>query len=150
MQLKLEAKKLYRAYTLVEVLVAFIIVGVGAAALLAGLLWITTSTRMARETMRASQIMEEKLDTLRLCSWRQLNSNGYIQTNFTAPFAPSNSATWITYTGNITIANAPFTEMYSSRMRQVTVSLKWPSGARIRSSQMTTLVAEYGMQTYIY
>jgi len=40
--------------------------------------------QMSRENLRATQIMLEKVETLRVCNWDQLITPGYLPTNFTA------------------------------------------------------------------
>jgi len=142
-------------FTLLEAIASFAIFGVSFGALLAGLSWNVSSIKFARETVRATQIMEEKLDTMRLYSWDQITTPGFITNQFYAPFSPA-SALWgsnapgITYTGSITIATAPLTESYQTNIMQVTIDLYWPSSPAVRHTQMNTFVSKYGLQGYIY
>jgi hypothetical protein len=128
-------------------------------ALLAGLSGGFVTAEYARETVRATQILAEKLDTIRLYSWDQVTAPGYITNTFYTRFYPTNGLAggdgWsdpgFAYTGTVTIANAPFAEPYASNdLKMVTVSLTWPSGRRIRQAQMSSLVARYGVQSFIY
>lgn len=128
-------------------------------ALLAGLSGGFSTAEYARETVRATQLLSEKLDTIRLYSWDEITTSGYITNAFYSAFYPTNgvvggsgsSNPGFTYTGTVTIANAPFTEPYSSNnLRLITVALTWPSGKMIRQAQMSSLVARYGMQSFIY
>jgi hypothetical protein len=62
----------------------------------------------------------------------------------------SNGAGGLTYTGNLIVDAPPLTESYSNGLKQVTVALQWTSGGRLHQTQMSTFVAQYGMQGYIY
>jgi type II secretory pathway pseudopilin PulG len=141
-------------FTLVEALASFAIFGVCFGGLLAGLTWNISNIKFARETVRATQIMEEKLDTIRLYSWDQIMTPGFITNAFQAPFSPA-SALWssnsgVTYTGTIAIATAPLTESYATNIMQIKVDLYWPSSPAVRHAQMSTFVSKYGLQGYIY
>jgi len=133
--------------------------GICFVALLGGLATGFSTTQFARESVRATQIMSEKLDTIRLYSWDQINTPGYITNSFYTPFYPTNqvvnglglSNPGITFTGALSIASAPYTEPYSSNnLRLVTVALTWPSGKMIRRAQMSSLIGRYGMQSFVY
>jgi len=142
-------------FSLLEGVVGFGIFGICFGALLAGLTLNVSTIKYARETVRATQIMEEKLDTIRLYTWDKINTPGYISNQFYAPFFPTNSfnttqSSGVIYTGLITIATAPVTETYQTNLVQVTIDLYWPSTPQLRHAQMITLVGKYGLQTYIY
>ena len=144
-----------RAFTLVDILVAMGLIGITLVGMLSGLGLVTSSVQWGREQARATQLMEEKLDTLRLYSWDQLNTPGFINTNFVATYSTlsngtSNGAGGLTYTGNLIINAPPLTESYSNVLKQVTVALQWTSGGRLHQTQMSTFVAQYGMQGFIY
>jgi hypothetical protein len=104
-----------------------------------------STIRVNQESVRADQILVEKLETLRLYTWSNVTTPGYIQTNFTTSFYTGNG---VTYTGTIQIAAAPMSNLYSNNMRQVTVTLNWTSGRVPRTRTMSTLVARNGIQTY--
>lgn len=108
--------------------------------------------QMARENVRATQIMVERTETLRLYSWDQLNTTNFIQTSFTEWYDPTstNGGAGPTYTGTVTIAAAPMSTAYSDEMKQVTVSLNWSTSGINRSRSFTTFVARNGLQNYIY
>lgn len=142
------------AYTLVEVIMGSVVILIMGIGLLGGMTSGNSFTQLARQDLRATQIMLEKMEEVRLYSWSQINSNGYVPTNFTATYYPpglSSNAGGITYTGQISIvplviSGAP----YSNTMRQVTASLKWKCGNVVRSRSMSTYVASNGLQNYIY
>ena len=144
-----------RGFSLVEAVVGMALLGLVCMALFSGLCNSTFSVHMTRENLRATQVMAEKLDTIRLYSWKQLTNDTYIREGFTAPLQPpdplspprTNSAL---YHGSIYIEPAPITEVYGKDMRLVTVELKWKTGHLERTRSMSTLVSRYGTYKYIY
>ena len=135
-----------------EMVIAMAIVGVSAIALLSGISSGMLTMRMARENVRATQIMVERTETLRLYSWDQLTTTNFIQTSFTESYDSmnTNGGTGPTYSGTVTIAPVPMTTAYSGEMKQVTVSLNWTTGGINRNRSFTTFVARNGLQNYIY
>lgn len=123
---------------------------------------------VARENLRANQILVEKMDTLRLYSWDQVNSNGFIPPTFTANFFPSVitnlvqtndvlqtnlvsfTNTGIKYYGTVLVADAPVANAYATNMKLITVSLKWTNSNIPRTRELSTLISQNGMQNYVY
>jgi type II secretory pathway pseudopilin PulG len=145
----------HHGFTVSEVVFSFAIFGLVFAALLAGLTWNVSTVKSARETVRATQIMEDKLDTIRLYSWEQITTPGFITNQFYVPFSPTNALAGtegpgVTYTGLITIAISPLTESYQTNILRITVDLYWPSSTQVRHTQMSTFVSKYGLQGYVY
>ncbi len=138
-------------FSVVEVMVA-----VGVAAVFFTGIYTTLAlsfdlVRITRENLRATQILQQKTETIRLYNWTQVSSNSFIPTNFVDVFCPlSNSTPGVSYTGTVTVADAGLTEAYSNDMKMVTVLLKWKSGNVIRQRQTQTLVSRYGLQNYVY
>jgi hypothetical protein len=135
-----------------EVLVGVMVCGIVFVGLYSGLSSGFSFIQLARENLRGTQIMEEKMETLRLYRWDQINQSGFIPTNFVDTFYPlgTNSGAGLSYTGQVTITSAPTGEYYNDDLRSVTVSLSWMSGKVVRQRQMTTLVSKYGLQPYVY
>jgi hypothetical protein len=102
-----------------------------------------------QENERATQIMTEKLDTIRLYNWTQMTNTGFVPTTFTARIDPLQTNSRIAFTGSIAVATAPISEGYKSNLLQVTVRLDWSAGNRPMSRSMVTYVAKYGLQSYI-
>ena len=141
------------AFSLIEALVGMGVVGVLFVTLYSGLTSGLSNVRMARENVRATQIMAEKLDALRLFSWDKIVKLDGATTEFNTPYdagASSNASPGFTYAGTVTVKPAPVSDAYKDKMRQVTVSLSWASGKLQRQRSMTTLIAKDGMQNYIY
>ena len=142
------------AFTLVEVMVGVTVMGIMMASLYAGFAFGFQQIRRARENVRATQVLQERMEVVRLVNWTDLNSSGYIPTKFIEPFYADNPtnppANSFYYTGAVQVTSAPLTETYSNDLRMVKIVLTWPSGKLIRTRQMTTFVAQFGLQRYIY
>ena len=140
------------AFSLVEVSVAMSVIGTAVVALFSGFTSGFFTMEMARENLRATQIMLEKTETLRLYNWDQVNDPGFITTSFVAPYDPNatNLTTGIIYNGTVTISPSPVPTTYSGDMRMVTVALNWKTGKLNRNRSFTTYIARNGLQNYIY
>src|SRR5437660_512803 len=115
------------AFTIMEAVIAMVVVGVLAIGLYGGMTWATFSVRLARENLRATQILVEKAEVLRTFSWDQITSAGFVPTNFTAPYfsdGTTNLASGLIYTGTVAISQIPSGgPNYSNDMRVVTLNL---------------------------
>lgn len=132
-------------------MVAVVIAGVMFLVVYAGFSSGFALLQLSRENLRATQILQEKTETIRLYNWTQINTAGFVPTNFVDTFYPGTNATsGITYTGEVLIARAPISESYSNLLRQVTIKVEWLSGNTIRHREMSTFVSEHGLQNYIY
>jgi len=140
------------AFSLIEALVAVAIVGLVFVSLYAGISSGFAVARVTRENLRATQILQEKMETIRLYTWEQLTTPNFVPTNFYEGFYASGTNNGgLTYTGRVVIANAPLTtEAYSNNMKQVAITVTWRSGDVLRTREMTTLSAKHGLQNYIY
>jgi uncharacterized protein (TIGR02598 family) len=142
------------AFTLIEVMVGVGVMGIMIVSLYAGFAFGFQQIRRARENVRATQVLQERMEVIRLVNWNDLNSAGYIPTTFTEPFYADNPtnppANSFYYTGTVQVTSAPLTETYSNNLRMVKIELTWPSGNLIRTRQMTTFVAQSGIQRYVY
>ena len=146
-------------FSLLDAIFAMAVSGLMFLALYAGLGFGFRIIRMARENTRATQIMLEKMETIRLYTWTQINSNGFIPTNrFAVPYyAVGNTNNSLMYTGRISIANVAIsdgsggTASYSGDMKKVTIQLDWcPMGSTNRTRSMSTYITRNGMQSYVY
>ena len=142
------------AFTLIEVMVAVAIIGVEFVSLYLGMTQGFAIIQLARENLRATQILQEKMETIRLYSWDQITTSGFIPTNFTAAFYPAGSQTnqGAVYQGTVTITNAPVgaSSGYGNDLKLVLVQVNWNSGRVQRQREMRTLVSQYGLHNYIY
>jgi hypothetical protein len=140
------------AFSTIEALVSVLICGLVFVSLYSGLSTGFAFIQLARENLRGTQIMQQKMETVRLYAWDQVNTPGFIPTNFVEAFYPVGTQTTsgLTYTGMVTVADAGLTEAYAADLKQVTVNLSWVSGHVLRQRQMTTFVAKNGLQQYVY
>ena len=147
-------KRRIEAFTLIEVLVGVALSSVVFIALYLGFSGGFGVIQLSRENLRATQILQDKMETIRLYNWDQITSNGFIPATFTAPFYATNTDSTagggLIYYGTMSITNAPVTESYSNDLRMSIVQIVWTNGAVPRRREMRTLVSRYGMQNYVY
>ena len=142
-------------FTLAEALIASAVVGVSFIGLVGGLVQGDDIIQGSQQNMRATEIMEQQMETLRLYTWDQLTNNSYIPTTNSYSFYPNsmtnqNQGVGITYYETLAITSSGLTEAYGNDLRQVIVSVTWNSTSGQHQRKMTTLVSHYGMQNYIY
>jgi type II secretory pathway pseudopilin PulG len=140
------------AFSLFEATMAMAVVGICSLALFSGFTSGFFNIQLARENLRATQIMLEKTETLRLYNWDQVNTPGFIPTNFVAKYDPNapNGSQGLTYTGTLIIGPAPLTTSYNADVRLVSVTLAWRTGGVNRNREFNTYIARNGLQNYIY
>jgi len=140
------------AFTLVEMLVAMAIIGVVVVGLYGGITSGIGSVRMARENLRATQILVEKTEAIRLYRWDQITNSSFLPTNFLASYdaTTTNTASGIVYSGTVSVAAAPFSASYSNDLRLLTVQVSWTTGKLARKRQLSTCVCRTGLQNYAY
>jgi len=114
-----------------------------------------------RENLRATQILVQKMEAVRLFTWSQVaDTTNYLKATFTEPYDPlgiTNNCGGAQYTGYVTAslpAAGELPEAYRANMRTITVSLYWTNynGAKaiVHQREMQTRVARNGMQNYIW
>ena len=141
------------AFTILEVVIGMLVCGIVLTSLYAGMSQGFRVTQIARENLRATQVMVERLESIRLNTFDQLDAPGFVPTNAVdEPYywVSSNNNGGFDYSVMVTISNAPITESYSADLRLVNVKVDWTSGGIFRSRQMSTLIARNGLQAYIY
>jgi len=141
-------------FTMVEVLIAMGIAGLVFVTLYLGLAQCVSAVQSARYRLRATQILTEKLEAIRLYNWDQINTPGFIPKNFTEYYKPgknsSLSPVGIRFSGTITVTNALVQPAYDNTMRKVVAQVSWVSRGSIHQERMETLVSQYGIQNYLY
>lgn len=141
------------AFTLVETVIAIAVIAVAFAGFYANLSQGFATMDQSRENLRATQILGQQMEIIRLYTWTQINTSGFVPTNFTAAFNPvgSHTSNGPVFNGTIAIANTSMTESYASNHVLVTVSLNWTSANNIsHQRQMSTIVSQYGLHNYYY
>lgn len=131
------------------------VIGIMSVSLYAGLSFGFAQIHLSREEERATQILAERMEVVRLLSWDQLvNLPGYVPTKFKASYSIANPTQTPTnsmiYSGTVVVTNAPVSESYSNNLRMVQIRVTWQSCNRSHQRTMTTLVSRYGLQNYVY
>lgn len=137
-----------------EVMVGIALMAVMITALYSGFTFAFAEVRLARENVRATQILQEKMEVVRLYNWDQVTQPGFIPTSFSEAYYvgnPTNAPTSnFSYSGSVVVTNAPVTESYAGDLRMVQIQVSWKSGNVTRKRLMTTFVSQYGLQKYVY
>ena len=139
------------AFTIPEVMTAVAVMAVMFVSLYLGFSQGFAVIQLARENLRATQVLQEKMETIRLYTWDQVNTSGFVPATFTAYFYPAGGTNQgVIYNGSVTITNANVAESYGADLKQVDVQVTWNSGNVLRSRTMRTLISRYGLHNYIY
>jgi uncharacterized protein (TIGR02598 family) len=149
------SRKLGLGMTLVEVVMATGIIALTGAGVISSINYGLCIMRIARENQRATQIMLEKAEAIRLYSWDQVTNLAFIPDTFTAKYDPTGAANQgTTYYGTMSVTAPTFsgtTPNYSANLRQFNVALVWTNAGRIRHSRaLSTYVGQNGVQNYVY
>ena len=149
------------AYTIVEVVVAVFVLAIMLIALYGGFSAGFAVVQASRENLRATQILVQKMETVRLLNWKQvLDTNKFLTPTFSDwydPLGTNTNSRGVFYQGFIS-TNGPsdLPASYAPNMRSITVTVFWTNYAHkpstniiVRSRQMQTYVARYGMQNYM-
>jgi type II secretory pathway pseudopilin PulG len=109
------------------------------------------TTQITRENLRATQVLQQATEVLRLCNWNQSNpSSNFIPTSLTVPYDSANS-NGLNYQVSVVITNPPgMTDVYTNDLRMVTIQVTWTSGNIQRTRSMTTFASQYGLQNYVW
>lgn len=137
------------AFTLSEVMVA---VALFAFLSFSGYLTLAMGFRVvqsAQEDLRATQILQDKTEIVRLYTWDQLTNSSFMPLSFTEYFNPGGQS-GTAYYGSVSVANSSATEKYGGDLKMVTFQLNWTNSSAPQQRQITTLVSRYGLHNYIY
>src|SRR6185369_1143265 len=85
------------AFTVAEVVVAILFFGIAGASFFLGFGQGFGFIGTSREDLRATQILQDKMEILRLYTWDQITNNGFIPLTFTEVLDPSSSNQGVTY-----------------------------------------------------
>jgi hypothetical protein len=138
---------------MIEIAVTLALVMLLFTSLFAGLSWGFGITQVTRENLRATQIMLEHVEGVRLYNWNQLVYSNWLPANFTNYYYPLTNhgeSPGIAYVGTMAVTAVPFSNSYSGNIRAITVTVNWTNNNVARTRSMTTFAAEYGMQNYIF
>lgn len=138
-------------FTLVEVLVGVVLLAVMFTVFYVGITAGFGMIQLARENLRATQILQEKTETLRLLTWEDLQQ---MQRSMMEPFyAPgSDMESSLNYDLRVEIPDtSPIQDAsYAPDIKLVRVEATWMSGGVERRRSMSTYVSRYGLHRYRY
>ena len=147
-----------RAYTLIEVVISVGLLSFMMIALFSAFGFGFASLATTREDMRATQLMMQKLEAVRLCKWNDLSN---CPTTFKDNYDPNNgtnSGSGAAYGGTLSTlgaaTNIPSGITYKDKVHMITVSVTWTNymgkNKIVHTRQIQTLSAYNGIQNYIY
>ncbi len=143
-----------RAFTLVETIVAVLITAVVLPTLYAGLAAGFWMVKAAREDLRATQVILQRMEAIRLSPFKTLRDPTTYPPSATEYYCESGKTSGkggVPYTITYTCAPGPASlpPSYRTNVVLVTVQASWKSGNVQRSRSMSTYVARYGIQRYV-
>ena len=138
-------------FILIETIVATLLAGIMLPTLYAGLGAGFSLIQVTRENLRATQVIVERMESVRLVPYKTLSAA--YPTNVTEYYSPSGqtngSGTVYAVTYNCVPAPSSLPPAYRSNMMSVTVTASWKSGKVQRARSMQSYVARYGVQRYV-
>src|SRR6266498_4079335 len=141
---KLSRRHSIAAFLIIEIVVAILLIGLLVLAVYGAITSGTGTVRMARENLRATQILLDKMESIRLYTWDQLDIN-FLPTTFIVNYDTTSASSGILYYGKVTLVPANTGTSYSDDMKLVTVRLDWKTGQIARSRELSTYVCRTGI-----
>jgi type II secretory pathway pseudopilin PulG len=143
------------AFTLAEVMVGVALIGIVFVSLYAGMSSGFAVTQLARENLRATQILMERMEGIRLYNWDQMVYSNMIPTRFTNyyyPLAGSIETRGVAYHGQMYIWQPSLypSATYTTNMRAVVAMVTWTNNNVPRWRWIWTYVSKHGVQNYVY
>ena len=122
--------------------------------LFAGLASGFSMVQSSREDLRATQILVQRMEAIRLSPYTALSNPAAYPTNVSEYYSPcgqTNGSGGTTYnvSYNWTTGLSSLPPSYRSNLVLVTVTATWNSGKRQQSRSMQSYVARYGIQRYV-
>ena len=138
--------------TLVDVVMSVAIIAIMCAGLVGSLTYGFFTMGVTRENQRATQILLETTETIRLYNWDQVNSNGFIPPTFVSVYDPQAPVgqQGITYYGSISTNQPSVGATINSNMMSMTVALNWTNRGISHHRTNVTYIAKDGLQNYVY
>jgi type II secretory pathway pseudopilin PulG len=136
------------AFTLIDVVVGMGILGIVCLSLFASFTFGFTLTKLYRQELRATQILQEKTEAIRLYTWTQINNSGSVPRGFKEPLTSNGP---VFFLGKLEVNPITLTNTtYSTNLRQIVVTVSWTNNNVKRSRTNTTYVSQYGLQDYVF
>jgi Tfp pilus assembly protein PilV len=146
------------AYSLIEVLISVVILAVTVLGLYSGFIFGFACIKTNREDMRATQMLDQKLEAIRLCTWGQLSNCPATFKDYYDPTGVSSNSGGAVYYGTISTTATPTmipdSASYKSLVHLITINVTWTNytgkSPIVHQRQMQTLAAYNGLQNYIW
>jgi type II secretory pathway pseudopilin PulG len=145
------------AFTLVEIVMGAAVLGVTMVAFFGGITSGLYIVNTFRQDLLATQILTQKTEAVRLCTWSQLAA---LPATFQYLYKGSatNSSAGLTYYGTISVGHPtnviPNSVSYYTNIDLITINLYWTNYFGLHSvahkRQVQTLAAYYGLVNYTY
>ncbi len=140
-------------FTLVETLVATVIAAIVLPSFYAALATGFAMVKAAREDQRATQVIVQRMEAVRLASYKTLQNPTSYPTNTTEYYyeaGKTNGTGGVAYTISYTwTTNSLLPPVFRGNTLLVTVGATWKSGNVQHSRSMQSYVARYGIQRYV-
>src|SRR5205809_1837246 len=141
-------------FTFVETMVAMLTGAVMLAALYASFAFGYGAVKLAREDLRATQILLQQMETLRLTSFAAIQTG--TSTNYFDPTGMTNGCGGAVYTITVT-TNAPTSSdmpvqpvYYTSKIRKATATTTWPKSDQLPSRSLKTFARRSPIPSSVY
>ncbi len=138
--------------TLVDVVMAVAMLGIMGGGVFGSFRYGFFTLQLLRENQRATQIILEKVETIRLYNWEQIQpTNNFVPTTFEDVYDPQaeTGSQGTTYTGTVTIGPCTLTSCsYGESLRELTITLTWSTRGILHTRRLTTYIAKDGLQNY--
>jgi prepilin-type N-terminal cleavage/methylation domain-containing protein len=142
-------------FTLVETMVAVLVSAFMLMALYACFASGFSIVKVSREDLRATQILLQRMESIRVSDYTKLTDPASYPTNTTVYFdeeheaiGKGGTAYTVTFNARHLPSPKPQSQFYTNMM-EVTVGASWKSGNVQRSRSMQTYVARQGIQQYV-
>ncbi len=136
------------AFTLVDVMVGVGVLGVVMLSLFACFTLGFNFVKISRDELKATQLLQERMETIRLYKWSDLTNSGVIATSFSAR-QQSNGPIFFTGTVAVSAPTLNGAPDYAADLREVTVSVTWTNNHSKITNSTRTFVSQYGLQNYV-
>jgi Tfp pilus assembly protein PilV len=132
-----------RGYTLIEALVASVILAMTLVSLLALSSQCFHYLTDIRRSARATQVLQQKMEDIRLLSWSSLGT-------MSTTFVDSNAVMNTRYNGTV-FTSAYDTYNGSTTVMKVTLQVTWRNRVGVtQTNRLSSLIANGGLNRYIY
>ncbi len=147
-------RALASGFTLVETVVATFVAAIVLVTFYGSLATGFALIRVTQENLRATQIIAQRMETIRLSAYKTLQDPTKYPATATEYYSESgktNGSPGAAYTVTSTCAPGPASlpPSYRTNVLQITVGATWKSGNVQRSRSMQTSVTKYGIQRYV-